>query len=236
MNKEYEVLIRDHPNLFNNVDSPLEIVTDNLRIDAWMANRKRELASEAKPLNWSEIGVLAADPFFLILRDLVKFPNGTECGYLRVYNQSSLRNCCSGVAVLPLVGDDIVLIHHYRHATRSWHWEIPRGFGEQGLSAKQVATKEIWEEIGGTSHSFLDLGSYHANTGLEGNETILYLAYLDSFGFPQLEEGIDSIKLFSIKELSLMIKNGDITDGYTIAAYVRALFRGLLKNCNNEQL
>ena len=53
----------------------------------------------------------------------------------------------AGVVILPVKDGKILLMHNFRHATRSWQWEIPRGFGEPGVSAEDQARAEVSEEI-----------------------------------------------------------------------------------------
>ena len=52
----------------------------------------------------------------------------------------------SAVAVLPVLNGKILLLRHFRHSLRKWMWEIPRGFGEYGITAAENAEKELREE------------------------------------------------------------------------------------------
>ncbi|MCI0564616.1 MAG: NUDIX domain-containing protein, partial [Nitrososphaera sp.] len=120
----------------------------------------------------------------------------------------------------------ILIMRHFRHATRSWHWEIPRGFGEAGVSAEENARNEVEEEVGGVVAELISLGILHNNAGLEGHEEKLFLARLLSIGQPGQNEGIQSFRWVSVLELEGMIASGEITDGFTIAAYARAKLNG----------
>ena len=81
------------------------------------------------PTNWADIGVLLSDPYIIVLRDLVEFPNKEKNGYFRIINRADF-NSSKSVVVMPFYDGKILLLRQYRHATRSWHLEIPRGFGE----------------------------------------------------------------------------------------------------------
>jgi ADP-ribose pyrophosphatase len=130
--------------------------------------------------------------------------------------------------MLPEMNGKLLLMHQFRHATRSWHWEIPRGFGEPGVEAEDQARAEIEEEIGGEIAELTNLGLYFNNTGLEGNPIYLFLAKMALVGEPKLKFGVDKFIWVSIAELEKMIADGEITDGFTIAAYTKAKLKGLI--------
>jgi ADP-ribose pyrophosphatase len=133
-----------------------------------------------------------------------------------------------GVVVLPAMNDKYLLLRQYRHPTRSWSYEFPRGFGEPGVPAEQQAKNEVNEETRGEIADLTDLGIYHSNTGLEGNKVKLFFAHLNSIGEPAQAEGVESYLWVSLAELEEMIATAKITDGFTIAAYTRAKLRGIL--------
>ncbi len=224
----YKELQSRHPALFNNTNSAFPIITDEAQITAWQKQRQATLLQSGKNLAWSQIGVVFDDPFIVILRDLVEFPGGTLGGYIRIYNRAYLEKGAAGVAVLPEYKGRLILVEHYRHATRSYHWEIPRGFGEAGRNAVKQAMREVYEELGGVTNELIDLGILYNNTGLEGNPVSLFLARLKSFDRPQVEEGIERFALLSLEEVERMIAQGEVTDSFTIVAYTRAKLRELI--------
>ena len=122
----------------------------------------------------------------------------------------------------------ILLLRQYRHATRSWHSEFPRGFGSADVGPRDNARKELMEETGGQIDALCDLGNYHINTGLEAVVVRLYFAKLRSVGTPNTEEGIERFEWVSLSSLEELIRGGQITDGFTIAAYSRAKLKGLV--------
>jgi ADP-ribose pyrophosphatase len=105
---------------------------------------------------------------------------------------------------------------------------VPRGFGEPGVSAEDNARKELREEINGTAAELIDLGVYHNNTGSEGNQVELFFARMESVGEPASQEGIQRVEWVNVSRLEEMIAGGEITDGFTIAAYTRCKLRGLI--------
>lgn len=223
----YSSLKRLHPSLFNNENALLNIVFDKYIIDEWETKRKDELMQKQLPLEWAKIGVLLDDPYNILVRDLVKFPDGEMRGYIRSIATATLKGG-KGVVVLPEYEGKIMLLHQYRHPTRQWHYEVPRGYGEPNIPAEVNAHKEIEEETGGKVEELVNLGEFYNNTGYESASVALFYAKLSSIGEANVNEGIESFVWLTIKELEEWIANDKITDGFTIAAYTKAKLKGLV--------
>jgi ADP-ribose pyrophosphatase len=221
---DYLDIKRKHPFLFDQNAGPFKIILDPKKIDKWQVGRQEK----SYPGEWTEIGIVFDDPYIMILRDLVEFPDGNQNGYIRIYNKAYLENGAAGVVMLPEKDEKILLMHQFRHATRSWHWEIPRGFGEPGVTAQDQAKAELEEEIGGKVGEVHELGLYFNNTGLEGNPVHIFFVRMVSVDGPHIELGTDQFRWVSVSELEEMIANAEITDGFTIAAYTRAKLKGLI--------
>lgn len=218
----YFKLMKENPALFENRENaPLQIIKNKEQIKAWEKKQKNSLREQGLPETWAEIGVVYEDPHICIFRDLVRFPSGNLNGYFRIMNTADLKGG-QGSVILPLFEEKIILLRQFRHSTRQWHWELPRGFGVPHLSAEENAHKEIREEVEGEISELIDLGTYHSNTGIEANKVRLYAARLKSIGKTNREEGIQSFRLVSVAELQDMIRLEKVTDGFTIAAYTRA--------------
>lgn len=225
--EEYFDFLRHNPELIQNNDQLLRIILDPAEIAAWQAQRRAELEAKGQPACWADLGIVLDDPYFMVIRDLVEFPDGRRNGYSRVYSQADLRGG-RGVVVLPVYQGKILLLRQFRHATRQWHYEVPRGYGEPHVPAAENARKEIEEETGGTIARLEDLGLFYNNTGLEGQAVALFYAELASVGLPEKNEGIDAFVWVSLGELETWIADGTITDGFTVAAYAKAKLKGLL--------
>jgi len=227
MNRYFSILDRFRASLDDN-NVPIRIILDQNDIHEWQHQRVSQLIQGSCPSIWADIGIVFDDPYVVILRDLVEFPGGGRGGYIRLYNRAYLEGGAAGVAMLPEKDGQVLLLYNFRHATRSWHWEIPRGFGEPGVGAEAQAHKEIAEETGGVVSELVDLGLYYNNTGLEGNPVYLFLARLETVGQPETTAGIDTMRWTPLDELEQMIACAEITDGFTIAAYTRAKLNGLI--------
>src|SRR6266487_1628763 len=127
-NMNYLAITEKHPELQNNENAPFQILLNDDEIITWQKKRKAQLEEQSHPPEWADIGIVFNDPYVVILRDLVEFPDGSHNGYIRLYNRAYLEGGAAGVVALPEMNGKLLLMHQFRHATRSWHWEIPRGF------------------------------------------------------------------------------------------------------------
>ena len=164
-----------------------------------------------------------SDRYITLLRDPVRFPDGSTGTYIRSIGAASEPGC----VVLPLFDGGVVLIEHFRHATRSWHWEVPRGFGAPGLSAGENAAKELREEIGAEALEFVPLGELHPDSGTTADRVSLFAARIDGIGALERAEAIRRYVTVPFAEAEAMVGDGRITDAFTIAVLMRARLAGL---------
>ncbi|MFC4150468.1 NUDIX hydrolase [Micromonospora mangrovi] len=215
------------PELFvNPPGAPVEILLDPSDVAAAERSAADDLARVGLPASWGETGVVYMDPFVMVLRDAVRTPLGALGTYSRTVNAGN----APGVVVLPCYRGSVVLLRHFRHSTRSWHLEVPRGFGTPGGNAADDARRELLEEIGVPAARIEPLGLMFPDTGQSATEVHLFHAEIDDeprIGDPA--EGIDEVRLVTAAELAALIRDGAITDGFTMAAFTRALLRGVLR-------
>ncbi|MFD8211990.1 NUDIX hydrolase [Streptomyces sp. NPDC059695] len=202
--RRYEQLRAERPALFRNEPGGIEILTEPEAVEA-------------------AGGVVYQDPYVLLVRDAVRFPGGRTGAYIRSVSATAEQGC----VVLPFLGDRVVLVEHFRHATRSWHWEVPRGFGTAGLSDAANAAKELQEEIGATVRELVPLGAVHPDSGITGDRVLLFAARIDAVGRLETGAGIRGSLAVPFAEAEAMIADGRITDGFTIAVMTRARLAGL---------
>lgn len=214
MDAFYARLIEERPCLFLNTSdhAAIRIITD------------RSAIADFEEAHNTKIGVLYQDSYVLFIKDLVEHPNGKIGTYIRIVPAAKE----SGVVLLPIDADKFILIKHFRHSTRRAHFEFPRGFGDDDLSVKENAAKELFEETGYTIRSLEFIGNVYPDTGLLSMQASVYAAYVD----PQVkqaadgEEAICSIETVAPDRLRKMIQDGDITDGYTLSALALYWARG----------
>jgi ADP-ribose pyrophosphatase len=160
-----------------------------------------------------------ADPYITVVVDRVSFPGGRLGRYVRVMLEPKRTE---GVAILPLMGDQVLLVRQFRHAVRDWRLEIPRGFGERAQDPEANARRELLEETGFEAASVERLGTLEPDTGLLGMRVHLFRAMIDPAAVQgQVEAGLE-VRPVSRAEFRRMIACGDITDSFSIAAWARA--------------
>jgi ADP-ribose pyrophosphatase len=223
--QRYFDFVRRYPQRFTNDPDGIEILLDPEQIAEAEHAVEEKLQRAGLPLEWAKVGVAFQDQYLLIVRDAVRFPDGSLGTYFRM---TSMEEGVPGVVILPFYRNKIILERHYRHGPRTWLIEIPRGFGEPGLTPEENARREIQEEIGATVSRIESLGTLYVNSSMIGGYDCLFYAELDSLGDFEKGEGISGILQVSLSEFERMIAANEITDGFTLAAYARAKAKGLL--------
>lgn len=215
-----------HPALFVNapgVGFTIPLEDDEIQeVEVYVA---QGLEAKGMPTEWAQVGIAYQDQDIFLLRDAVRFPDGTVGTYIRFADP---EDRAPGVIVLPLYQGQVLLIRHFRHATRTWHLEIPRGFGRKGLTSEESVSRELEEEIGATPSCFLSLGQTYPNTGMSSERDELFFAEVGSYGHAETQEAIAEILPTPLPEFERMLRDNEITDGFTLAAYARAKLQGLL--------
>lgn len=177
-------------------------------------------------------GIVYEDDYVILVRDPVTFPNGREGHYLRLIERSSLENGVSGTVMVPATSSHIFFIRVFRHATRTWEWELPRGFQEPGLTPLQNAEKEIVEEIGIQPLTVVELGKIKPNTGMLSSEVFSFAATLpenaDGLVAPQTSEAIEMVRPVPFSELSQFLRE-HVTCGFSLSAILQAHLVGFIR-------
>ena len=217
MNREYRELMLSEPELFRNSgeQGEIRILTD-----------EKEILQAERQLQ-REIGIVYEDEYIRLVRDAVVFPDMSKGTYIRILP------CCpkSAVAVLPVSGERIMLLRHFRHSLRKWVWEIPRGFGEQGLTPEKNAEKELREETGIKGTRLEYLGRICPDSGMSSDQVSVFWAEFPAdYRLRKLDEreAVSEYRLVSRKELREMAESGEMIDGFTLSAVALAGLQGKL--------
>jgi ADP-ribose pyrophosphatase len=223
--KQYLALRKARPDWFSSVnpsnDGAIQIIASEIDFDAVRQEVIAHRRQSGLEVSDTRIGVLARDPYLMVIRDPVRFSDGSFGLYNRI-----VGGCCA--AALPILGNQIVLIRVFRHGLRRWSIEFPRGGCEQGEAPCDTISREIKEEIGADVVSLVDLGEF---TPGGSNLTIiarLFLAQIKDIGSMDVGEGISEILLLDVKKVEEMIQSDEIVDGFTMATFLRARLRGLV--------
>jgi ADP-ribose pyrophosphatase len=221
----YFALVRAHPELFRNPPGAgIEILLDESEIQHAEGSVAENLKKAGAPVEWAEVGVAFRDQYLFILRDAVRFADGSLGTYIRAIDP---EGGFPGVVVLPVYQGQVLLIRHFRHATREWHLEIPRGFGMDADSAES-ARRELIEEIGAAEIELVEIGEAYPDASAENSTVDLFYANIGSYGQPELHEPITEILPVPVPQFERMIREGELTDGYLLMAYGLAKARNLI--------
>lgn len=223
--KEYLDLMKQYPSLFvtPQEEGAIRIITDEVELRREYRIYKKEFALTGNPMNWIDIGIVAEDKWFYVIRDLVQFPKsdqetkGKIGAFIRFVDKASLQKGPASVVMVSM-DEKILLIRHFRHENRKFYWEFPRGFGETNTSSKKNAKMELRQEIDAVPVDLVQIGSEKSASG----RVNFFYAHIEGFGKPEKEEGISRIKLISVPELEKWIKNGTVADMFSIKAYTLA--------------
>lgn len=214
----YLELIETHPKSLGNTgdhrDGEIELLLSpqEIQITEQVA-KKRLLAkgySESLATEWSRVGIIAEDQYLYWLRDAVIFPNGERGTYDRILWKSNLDDS-PGVAILPYLPDKKIIVNlNYRHATRNWEIELPRGSRKEGETLKQAATRELKEETGYELDDTLLLGVLAVDSGiLTTTVPVLACKAIKPMEREQeFSEAIYSNPILSIEELETALLQG----------------------------
>jgi ADP-ribose pyrophosphatase len=220
---EYRALVTSRPELFENPrGAGFEILLHEDEIRQAEEHVAEQLRAFGAPPEWAAVGIAYKDQYGLILRDAVRYSNGSLGTYIRL-----VAPPVPGVVILPVWQGKILLIRHFRHATRSWHLEIPRGMAFDA-NVENDANRELTEEIGASGTRLVGLGDVYPDTGLSNSRVALFYAEVASYGEPETNEAITHILPTPAAEFEQKIADGEITDGFVLAAYARAKARNLL--------
>lgn len=215
--QDYLSLMKNHPALGplgSSKEGEIEIVLEPSEILKIEKIAKEKLVKkgvpEEKATSWSRVGIIAEDQYLYLLRDAVIFPKGGKGTYDRVVWKNSLDGV-TGAAILPLLPNGEILLNlNYRHATRSWELELPRGGRKTGQSPQEAATCELKEETGLEVDELVYLGEMCPDSGILSSRVAVFLAYTSKRSSAKIEEGeaIAAHPTFTIEKLKNLISEG----------------------------
>lgn len=164
-------------------------------------------------------------PYYLVVADLCVRSDGELYPYARVIYPYRDSN---GVVVIPCRDGRFGLLSIFRHPPRKESGgEFPRGFAED-LSPAENGVKELREELGvQLSPDQLEyLGEIQPDSGLSAGTVQVFCAHISETAIPADNgEGIHGIRWVTPQEMAQEVADGTITDGITLAAYLKYLCR-----------
>jgi len=150
------------------------------------------------------------DKYWLWVNDACVFPNGTKGVYGRILWIKSLEGI-SGIAVMPVTADGKVILNcNFRHATRSWEIELPRGCVDIGEEPETAARRETIEKTGMLVEDLVFLGEMPPDTGLTNTIVPIYMAKVvgKQDSAPEDSEAIEEILCLKMSEIKQAFVQG----------------------------
>jgi ADP-ribose pyrophosphatase len=202
--------------------------------------RDREVLRKTAEEDGLRIGLLAETEYTYFLNDLVETTG--EDGvtrrypYQRIVYRKQLDGAINTV-VFAVIEDkdlgnvgDVVLVEQERHATGQIHRELPRGFGEKGISPEANALNELREETGYIGRNAAPMGASYTDTGMM--DCLVRYYHVPVVGKVEPErspfEPILNTCLVPPDRIEKEIRSGIITDGFTIQgiSFYRLFLKG----------
>ncbi|MFL7838189.1 MAG: NUDIX hydrolase [Candidatus Promineifilaceae bacterium] len=131
-----------------------------------------------------------------------------------------------GVGVVPVLGEQVLLIRQYRIAVDEFILEIPAGRREGQEPPQRRAELELKEETGYQAAEFQLLTTYYSSAGFTNERMFIFLATGLQEGDQALEadEEIEILPI-ALAEIPRMLAEGEIVDAKTIIGLRELLAR-----------
>jgi ADP-ribose pyrophosphatase len=123
-------------------------------------------------------------------------------------------------AILPLDGDDVLLIRQYRHCAAGWLWEIPAGTLNPGEDPETCARRELVEEAGVSCGELVRAGFIYTAPGFCDERIHIFIAreLTAAPSHHDVDEVITDVVKRPYDEAVAMVARGEIVDAKSIAA------------------
>jgi 8-oxo-dGTP pyrophosphatase MutT (NUDIX family) len=166
--------------------------------------------------------VMYRNPWMSLREDKIEYADGTR-GVYSVVDRPDFA------LVIPADRDGFHLVEQYRYTVQARTWEFPSGSFPPGASGtpEEMAAAELAEETGFTAGSLTKLGYLHCANGTTGEGVHVFLATDLVGGEPDREHAEQDMtqRWFPRGEVERMIRDGLLTDGPSLAAYLLMTLR-----------
>ncbi len=161
-----------------------------------------------------QISVVARSRLFTVEALDLEFSNGVKTQYERIASRGP-----GAVLIVPILGDEILLIREYAAGTDRYELAFPKGKVEPDEEIMDAANREIMEEIGYESSKLTLLKALSLAPGYMGHVTNIILAEDLS---EHREEGDEPEEIevvpWKISEINKLIEREDFSEGRSVAA------------------
>ena len=154
---------------------------------------------------------------FELIRENITLENGTTTDVEFIEHPGA-------AAIIPFLDDSrIVLLKQYRHALKTYIWEIPAGTLDPQEEIISCAKRELIEETGYSASGWQKLGAITPVPGYSDERIHIYLAT----ELQPADQNLDADEVIQVQEVEFkdaldMIGNGTIQDAKSIAGLLMA--------------
>ena len=165
--------------------------------------------------------VVYANQWLSLREDRIQLPDGSPGIYTVVDKPVA-------ALVIPYENDGFHLIEQFRYPIGRRSWEFPQGtWPHGGDPGEELARAELSEETGLRAESLEKIGRIALAPGLTSQESDVFVATgltQGALALEHTEQGMEQ-RWFRREEFEAMIRNGEILDNTTLAAYSLFLVR-----------
>jgi ADP-ribose pyrophosphatase len=164
---------------------------------------------------------IAYDGFIKIRKDEIEWPDGRRHYFDYV-------DTITAVLVLPILGDQIVMLKQYRHPLKRIVYDLPAGGVKTGEPIEDAARRELLEETGYTAQQWHSLGAFHHIPGCMDSVVHLFAAtgLAPGVASPESGEFIESITV-TVADFERLI-DAEPMEAAVPLAYFLARRKGLI--------
>jgi ADP-ribose pyrophosphatase len=121
------------------------------------------------------------------------------------------------VAIIPIIGDEVILIKQFRPSLDKWVLEVPAGRVEINEALEDTARRELIEEVGYDAKTLIKLVSIYPAPGYSDEVLHIFLAKDLTYVGSKLEVGelIEVVKVRLDSALDLVLSD-DVVDAKTL--------------------
>lgn len=170
-------------------------------------------------LKWTEQSskeILNTRVFSVTERHSVSY-DGLEGDYIVV-------NARDWVIVVPVIGEDFLMVKQWRHGEKALSIEFPGGVAEKDEDFEISARRELEEETGYTAGKMTELAVFNPNPALFSNHVHVYLAEdLTPAGGQNLDED-EYVNFMRIPQKEVMARMGSSEYPHGLMLSAMALF------------
>lgn len=156
--------------------------------------------------------------------DAIRRPDGSD----GIYGVVDKPAYALVIATSPATGGDrFRLVEQFRYPLGMRRWEFPQGTapGLAEMEPAELAARELQEETGLRADMMIALGILDVAPGMSSQRGRVFLATGVTEGEPDREHEEQDMRSawFTRTEIEQMIRNGDITDAQSLAAWTLLL-------------